>query len=98
MLDVYKGIFLNRLVVVFTITWTASWLHKRRRRQPKETDSDRIQRAKNYLLEDYLEENKLLMHELANIEKNEEIQESIELLKSVGYDYDRFKAEKRKLL
>lgn len=95
-LNVYNCLFVSKFVVVFLITWSANWIHKRR--QIKENENDRVQRAKNYLLEDYLEENKLSMIELANIERNKQIQKCMELLKRVHYDYDVYKQERRKLL
>lgn len=95
-LNVYNCLFVSKFVVVFFITWTANYIHKRR--QIKENEADRVQRAKNYLLEDYLEENKLSMVQLANIERNKQIQKCMELLKRVNYDYDVYKQERRKLL
>lgn len=95
-LNVYNCLFVSKFVVVGMITWTANWIHKRR--QIQENDTDRVQRAKNYLLEDYLEENKLSMIELANIERNKEIQKCMALLKKVNYDYDVYKRQRRKLL
>lgn len=94
-LTAYNCLFLSKFFVVFTITWSANWLYKRR--QIQEDHTDRIQRAKNYLLEDYFEENKMSMADLANIERNKEIQKCMELLKKLNYDYDRYKSERRRL-
>lgn len=90
----YFLLFSTKYLVVFIITWTADWLHKRR--QIKENEGERIERMKTYVLEDYLEENKLSMMALANIEQNKEIKKCMELLKTVGYDYDKYKLERKK--
>lgn len=90
----YFLLFSTKLLVVLIITWTADWLHKRR--QVKENDGERIERIKTYVLEDYLEENKLSMMALANIEQNKEIKKCMDLLKSVNYDYEKYKMERKK--
>lgn len=92
-LKTYNCLFVSKVLVVFMLTWAVTWL--KRSREKEENSYDRIQRAKNYLLEDYLEEKKLTMSELVKIEGNEELQQCMELLKSVKYDYDRYKIERR---
>lgn len=96
-ISVYNCLFLSKFLAVLVIIWSANWLHKRRQTSV-ERETNRIQRAKNYLLEDYLEEKKMSMTDLANIEQNTEIQRCFELLKNVQYDYDRYKSERLKLM
>lgn len=98
-LNVYNCLFISKFAVVFLITWSANWIHKRRQTKVvNENEGDRVQRAKNYLLEDYLEENKLSMIELANIERNKKIQKCMALLENVNYDYDEYKNVQRKMM
>lgn len=96
-LKAYNCLFVSKVLIVFMLTWVVHWL-KRSRTEVEESSDDRIQRAKNYLLEDYLEENKLSMVDLAKIEKNSKLQECMDLLKICKYDYERYKAERRRML
>lgn len=95
-LKAYNCLFASKVLIVFMLTWMVAWL---KRRQEKDNNSyDRIQRAKNYLIEDYLEDKKLTMFELAKIERDDELQRSMDLLKSFKYDYNKYKIEcKRRL-
>lgn len=94
-LNAYNCLFASKVLIVFMLTWVVHWL--KRRREIDENSDDRIQRAKNYLLEDYLEENKLSMADLARIEGNSKLQECMDLLKSCKYDYDRYKCERKRI-
>lgn len=83
-------------VIIFMLTWVIAWL--KRCQEKDENSYDRIQRAKNYLLEDYLEDRKLTMSDLAKIERDDELQRSMDLLKSFKYNYEKYKSEcKRRL-
>lgn len=95
-LNAYNCLFVSKVLIVFMLTWVVNWL--KRQRDVAECSDDRIQRAKNYLLEDYLEENKLSMADLAKIEKNSKLQECMDLLKVCKYDYERYKMERKRLL
>lgn len=95
-LKAYNCLFVSKVLVIFMLTWAVAWLKRSRERE--ENSFDRIQRSKNYLLEDYLEEKKLTMSELVRIEDNKELQQCMALLKLVKYDYDLYKIERRKKL
>ncbi|XP_055304151.1 C-mannosyltransferase dpy-19 homolog [Sitodiplosis mosellana] len=95
-LNAYNCLFVSKVLIVFMLTWVVNWL--KRQRDLDECSDDRIQRAKNYLLEDYLEENKLSMADLAKIEKNSKLQECMDLLKVCKYDYERYKMERKRML
>lgn len=95
-LNAYNCLFVSKVLIVFMLTWVVNWL--KRHRQFDENNDERIQRAKNYLLEDYLEEYKLSMGDLAKIEKNSKLQECMELLKICKYDYEKYKIERKRLL
>lgn len=94
-LKAYNCLFASKILIVFMLTWVVHWL--KRRRDIDEHSDDQIQRAKNYLLEDYLEENKLSMADLAKIEKNSKLQKCMDLLKSCNYDYERYKEERKRI-
>lgn len=94
-LKAYNCLFASKVLIVFMLTWVVHWL--KRRRDIDEHSDDQIQRAKNYLLEDYLEENKLSMADLAKIEKNSKLQKCMDLLKSCNYDYERYKEERKRI-
>lgn len=95
-LNAYNCLFVSKVLIVFMLTWVVNWL--KRHRKLDENNDERIQRAKNYLLEDYLEENKLSMGDLAEIEKNSKLQDCMELLKICKYDYEKYKIERKRLL
>lgn len=95
-LDAYNSLFGSKVLIVFMLTVVVNWL--KRQREVDESSSDRIQRAKNYLLEDYLEDNKLSMADLAKIEKNSKLQECMEFLKVCKYDYEKYKYERKRML
>lgn len=95
-LNVYNSLFVSKILIIFMLTWAANWF--KNRRQVEENSDEHIQRAKNYLLEDYLEENKLTMTELAKIERNQELHQCMKLLESFKYDYERYKCERRRML
>lgn len=94
-LKAYNCLFASKVLIVFMLTWVVHWL--KRQREIDENSADRIQRAKNYLLEDYLEENKLSMADLAKIEGNSKLQECMDLLKICKYDYERYKKERKRI-
>lgn len=93
----YNCLFISKFLVVFALTWSANWL-KKRRNEEEIYRAERIQRAKNYLLEDYLEEKKLTMKDVANIEQNKEVKRHMALLESLDYNYERYKVERKKLV
>lgn len=95
-LNSYNCLFVSKVFIVFMLTWVVNWLKSHR--EVDECSDDRIQRAKNYLLEDYLEENKLTMADLAKIEKNSKLQECMELLKTCKYDYNKYKSERKRII
>lgn len=95
-LKVYNCLFVSKVLIVFMLTCVVHWL--KRQRDIKENSDDEIQRAKNYLLEDYLEENKLSMADLAKIEGNTKLKACMDLLKTCKYDYERYKVERKRLI
>lgn len=95
-LKAYNSLFASKVLIVFMLTLVVSWL--KRCKEKGDNSFERIQRAKNSLLEDCLEDKKFTMSELAKIERDNELQYSIDLLKSFEYDYEKYKSEcKRRL-
>lgn len=95
-LKIYNRLFVSKILIVFMLTCVVHWLKRQRADKEYANENDRIQRAKNYLLEDYLEENQLSMAELAKIELNTKLQLCMDLLKSCKYDYERYKYERKR--
>lgn len=55
------------------------------------------ERAKNYVIEDFLETNRITMKDLSDPKTEKRIQENLELLEQCNYDYELYKLEKRSL-
>lgn len=97
-LNVYNCLFVSKILIVLMLTCVVHWVKRQRAEHANANENDRIQRAKNYLLEDYLEENKLSMAELAKIEGNTKLQACMDLLKVCKYDYERYKKERKRII
>lgn len=90
----YNKLFVGKFFGVFIVIFLSKWLQKRR--EINENNEDKIERAKNYLIEDYLEENRVSMKDLVNTDMDKEIKACLEALKKCNYDYERYKREKLK--
>lgn len=90
----YNKLFVGKFFGVFIVIFLSKWLQKRR--EINENNEDKIERAKNYLIEDYLEENRVSMKDLVNADMDKEIKACLEALKKCNYDYERYKREKLK--
>lgn len=93
-LKTYNKLFVGKFFGVFVVIFLSKWLQKRR--EINENNEDKKERAKNYLIEDYLEENRVSMKDLVNTDMDKEIKACLEALKKCNYDYDRYKREKLK--
>ncbi|KAG5673624.1 hypothetical protein PVAND_003653 [Polypedilum vanderplanki] len=68
-------------------------LHARRRK----IDEDALEmqeRAKNYVIEDFLETNRITMKDLSDPKTEKKIQENLEILEACNYDYQLFQRRK----
>ncbi|KAJ6637254.1 C-mannosyltransferase dpy-19 like [Pseudolycoriella hygida] len=90
----YNKLFVGKFFGVSIVIFLSKWLQKRR--EINENSEDKIERAKNYLIEDYLEENRVSMKDLVNTDMDKEIKACLEALKKCNYDYERYKREKVK--
>lgn len=93
-LKTYNKLFVGKFFGVFIVIFLSKWLQKRR--EINENNEDKIERAKNYLIEDYLEENRVSMKDLVNTDMDKEIKACLEALKKCNYDYEKYKREKLK--
>lgn len=93
-LKTYNKLFVGKFFGVFIVIFLSKWLQKRR--EINENNDEKIERAKNYLIEDYLEENRVSMKDLVNADMDKEIKACLEALKKCNYDYDKYKRERRK--
>lgn len=87
----YNKVFFGKFFGVFIVIYMSKWLHARR--QIQETSIDRIERSKNYLIEDFLDENKISMTDLLNADTDKEIKRLLKELEKCGYDYDLYKRQ-----
>lgn len=95
-LNTYNCLFVSKILVVFMLTCVVNRL--KRNRELNQNANEQIQRAKNYVLEDYLEQNKLSVADLAKIERNEKLQACMDLLKTCKYDYELYKFERKRII
>lgn len=93
-LKTYNKLFVGKFFGVFIVIFLSKWLQKRR--EINENNDEKIERAKNYLIEDYLEENRVSMKDLVNADMDKEIKSCLEALKKCNYDYEKYKREKLK--
>lgn len=82
---------------LFGVVLLAKFFRKWRIRSPKEHNLEHIERAKNYILEDFLEENHITMKEMSNKETELELNLCFKLLEDCNYDYEKYKKEKNNL-
>lgn len=96
----YNSIFFIKFISLFVILFLGRILYIHRhqtkieeKKLAKNQHQNDIERVKNYLLEDFLEENHIKMNELSNYEI--EFNKELELLKTIyNYDYELYKSEK----
>ncbi|XP_004518866.1 C-mannosyltransferase dpy-19 homolog [Ceratitis capitata] len=82
---------------MYGVVMLAKFFRKWRKGSEKKTPNrDNIERAKKYVLEDYLEENHISMVDMWNKETENELNECLKLLEECDFDYQRYKQEKTK--
>ncbi|XP_053948337.1 C-mannosyltransferase dpy-19 homolog [Anastrepha ludens] len=82
---------------MYGVVMLAKFFRKWRKGSEKKTPSkDNVERAKKYILEDFLEENHVSMRDMSNKETENDLNECLKLLEDCDYDYDRYKLEKTK--
>lgn len=92
-LRVYCLVFLFKNLSIYISIKFYQMLHSRRRK----IDEDILEmqeRAKNYVIEDFLESNHITMKDLQDPKTEKKIQENLKLLEACNYDYQLYKTEK----
>ncbi|XP_055384848.1 C-mannosyltransferase dpy-19 homolog [Condylostylus longicornis] len=69
----------------------------RRAKNPHERSLEQKERAKNYILEDFMEENHITIKEMTNKETEMELNCCFKLLEECNYDYEKYKKEKNRI-
>lgn len=88
------NVFCVKNLCLFIIVFLGKYLQNRRERTYQEETGDNKERVKNYVIEDYMEENRIKMNDLSNPNTEKAIQNCLELLKSCNYDYLTYKQRK----
>ncbi|XP_029405764.2 C-mannosyltransferase dpy-19 homolog [Bactrocera dorsalis] len=82
---------------MYGVVMLAKFFRKWRKGSEKKNPSkDNVERAKKYVLEDFLEENRISMGDMSNKETENDLNECLKLLEDCNYDYNRYKQEKTK--
>lgn len=94
--------FIKNLIVkpycLYGVVIMARFFRKwRKSTEVKEPDTEAIERAKKYILEDFLEENNVSMQDMSKKETESMLNECLDLLEKCDHDYERYKKEKTKL-
>lgn len=64
---------------------------------PTAANQEQRERARNYVLEDFLEEHHVSMSDMSNKQTEQQLQQCFAMLESCDYDYERYKREKAKM-
>lgn len=94
--------FIKNLVVkpycLYGVVIMAKFFRKwRKSTEPKTPKADVVERAKKYILEDFLEENHVSMQDMSTKETEAMLNDCLNLLEKCDYDYERYKKEKTNL-
>lgn len=82
---------------MYGVVMLAKFFRKWRKGTEKKTPSrDNVERAKKYVLEDFLEENHISMVDMSNKETENDLNVCLKLLEDCDYDYNRYKQERTK--
>lgn len=92
-LRVYCLVFLFKNLSIF-ISIKFYQLLDARRRKIDENNLEMQERAKNYVIEDFLETNRVTMKEMQDPKTELRIQENIKMLENCNYDYQLYKMRK----
>uniref|UniRef100_A0A1B0D8W4 C-mannosyltransferase dpy-19 n=1 Tax=Phlebotomus papatasi TaxID=29031 RepID=A0A1B0D8W4_PHLPP len=91
----YVTVFAPKIVPVLLTLFAVKFCLGRKRGQ--RPGAEAIERAKNYVTEDFMEENLVTMENLSNPKTTAELKACLDLLEKCDYDYERYKIEKAKI-
>lgn len=81
---------------LYGVVLLAKFLRKWRIQAPNSENAVYVERAKKYVLEDFLEQNHVSMKEMSNETTEKALNECYELLEKCDYDFQKYKREKDK--
>lgn len=90
-LRVYCIVFLFKNLSIYVAIKFYDMLH-----QKNEAVHEIQERAKNYVIEDFLESNRITMKDLSDPKTEKRIQQDLDLLEACGFDYEMYKQEKKR--
>lgn len=90
-LRVYCIVFLFKNLSIYVAIKFYDMLH-----QKNEAHHEMQERAKNYVIEDFLETNRITMKDLSDPKTEKRIQQDLDLLEACGFDYEMYKQEKKR--
>lgn len=93
---VYIVVFLFKNLSIYIAIKFYDMLHQRYQKINEDVH-EMQERAKNYVIEDFLETNRITMKDLSDPKTEKRIQENLELLEQCNYDYELYKQEKRSM-
>lgn len=82
---------------LYGVVLLARFLRKWRIQTPKSENFDYVERAKKYVLEDFMEENHISMKDMSNEKTEKALKECLELLEKCDYDFQKYKEERNKM-
>ncbi|XP_037932147.1 C-mannosyltransferase dpy-19 homolog [Teleopsis dalmanni] len=83
---------------LYGVVMLAKFFRKWRKKNEQKTPSnDHVERAKNYVLEDFLEENHISMNDMTNKATENDLNECFKLLEECDFDYERYKIKKSEI-
>lgn len=95
-IKLFNYVFVIKNISIVIILFLGRFLQRRREKYNNSIQSELIERAKNYVIEDYLEENRITMQNLTDPKTEADIKKCIDALAKLNYDYDKYKTQKRK--
>lgn len=95
-IKLFNYVFVIKNISIVIILFLGRFLQRRRDKYNNSIQSELIERAKNYVIEDYLEENRITMQNLTDPKTEADIKKCIDALAKLNYDYDKYKIQKRK--
>lgn len=95
-LRVYSVVFIFKNLSIYVAIKFYDLLHQRYQKS-NEDILETQERAKNYVIEDFLESNRITFKDLSDPKTEKRIQECLKLLKDCNYDYEAYKLERKSL-
>jgi hypothetical protein len=95
-LRVYAVVFIFKNLSMYISIKFYNLLHQKYQKSAEDILESQ-ERAKNYVIEDFLESNRITFKDLSDPKTEKRIQECLKLLKECNYDYEAYKLERKSL-